>query len=366
MDVPLNARRLTQRISSLDGPRAVLAVLIAAYHLGAPGTRGAVLALPTFYALSGSLITSLLLAEFRRDGSIRIGRFVVNRSLRIVPPILVLVAVVAALWPLVGDFGDPTTDRALAVTLALTWTTNIARAFFGERQGVFDPLWSLSAEEQFYLVWPPLVALLLVLRHGRRWLLGVLAVIVVAGPVVCVPLYAPSPDAGPAAVYYAPPLSMSSLAAGCCAALLLDRFRTRGRWSDRIGRAATWSGAAALAALMITLPADWRSNAVAILIVIPAAGLASAVLVTGLGTTETALARALSVRPLSWFGARASYSLYIWHLPVAALVLPHVDGVAGRALALGLALLTGLVGGLLIEQPADRLRRWVVRRAWPR
>jgi peptidoglycan/LPS O-acetylase OafA/YrhL len=365
MDIPLHAVRVSDRASALDGLRAVLAVAISAYHMGAPGLQSAVLALPVFYALSGTLITSLLLAELRRRGRVRLGRFVLNRLLRIAPPVLVLVAAVALLWPEVGGYGGSTSDLGLAVGLALTWTTNLGRAFAGVHQGVLDPLWSLSAEEQFYVFWPVLAALLLPLRRSRRLLPWILAAVIVVGPLCCAPFFAPSPDAGPASIYYAPPISMSSLASGCLAALVLDRLRRAGRWSRRSGRFATWCGLAVLAGLAVSFPADWNSDPIAILVVIPVSGCAAAVAIAGLGTSDTLPARLLAFRPLAWFGARASYSLYLWHLVVLALIEPRVDGVIGRAIALAVALVVGVLGGVLVEIPTDRFRRWALRPRTP-
>lgn len=361
MDVPLHSSRISDRVSALDGLRAVLATAICAYHLGAPGLQSAVLALPVFYALSGTLITSLLLAEVHRHGRVRLGRFVLNRLLRIAPPVLVLTAVVALLWPWVGGYGGSTTDLGLAVGLALTWTTNLGRAYLGIHQGVLDPLWSLSAEEQFYVFWPVLAALALPVVRRRRALFWVLGAVIVVGPLSCVPFFAPSPDGGPALVYYAPPLSMSSLASGCFAALLLDHLRRSERWTARAGRTATWTGFVLLAALVVLMPAQWKSDPLVVLGMVPASGLVAAVFIAGLGTADTVVARVLAWRPLAWYGARASYSLYLSHFVVLALVESWVDGIPGRALALGLALVVGALGGLFVEIPTDRLRRRLMR-----
>ncbi|MDN3477813.1 acyltransferase [Curtobacterium sp. APC 4022] len=361
MDIPIATSRAPARIAALDGLRAVLAISISAYHMGAPGLQSAVLALPVFYALSGTLITSLLLAELHRHGRVRLGRFVLNRSLRIAPPVIVVVVAVALLWPWVGGYGESTSNLGLAAGLALTWTTNIGRAFLGVHQGVLDPLWSLSAEEQFYVFWPVLAALLLPVGRGRRLLLGILVAIVVLGPLCCAPFFTPSPDGGPASIYYAPPLSMSSLASGCLAALVLDRLRRSGRWSGTAGRLTTWCSLATLTALAALFPADWKSDPLALLLTIPLAGAVAAACIVGLGTSDSLPARLLAVRPLAWFGARASYSLYLSHLVVLALVEPRIDGVVGRAIAFAVAILVGCIGGVLVETPTDRFRRWVMR-----
>jgi peptidoglycan/LPS O-acetylase OafA/YrhL len=362
MDLPVTSAPGSQRIQPLDGLRAVLALAITAYHLGAPYVEGAVVALPVFYALSGTLITSLLLAERRRHGRIRLLRFVMNRFLRIAPPVVVLVIVVAATWPAVGGFNDSNDDLGVAVTLALTWTTNVGRAFFGIRQGALDPLWSLSAEEQFYVLWPALFTALVGVARGRRALTGILLVFMVVGPAVCAPFFAPSPDAGPAAVYYAPPISMSSLASGCLGALVLDEFRRTGRWTARRAHLTTWTSFLVLVGIAACFTPAWKSDPFLVIVALPAAGAAAACFIAGLGTSDTVPSRILGVRPLAWYGARASYSLYIWHLVVLAVAEPFIDGVAGRAVILVVAVMVGGALGIAVEQPADRFRRWVLRR----
>ena len=361
MDIPVHATSLTQRIPALDGLRALLALLITAYHLGAPFLHGAVVALPVFYALSGTLITSLLLAEVRRHGRVRLPRFVLNRFLRIAPPVVVLVLGVSLLWPVVGGFNRSVDDLGVAAALALTWTTNIARAYAGIRQGVLDPLWSLSAEEQFYVLWPALFAVLIGWRRGKRALVVILALFIVVGPALCVPFFVPSTDDGPAPVYYAPPISMASLASGCLGALVLDRLRTSGRWSTRTARASTWIGLVALIGIAAAFPATWKSDPLLIIGALPLSGAAAACCIAGLGTAETLPARVLRLRPLAWYGARASYSLYLWHLVVLALLTPWLDGVLGRLVILAVAVVVGAGLGIAVEQPADRLRRWLLR-----
>ncbi|PZO57869.1 MAG: hypothetical protein DI639_11935 [Leifsonia xyli] len=361
MDIPAHATRLTQRITALDGLRAFLALLITAYHLGAPGIHGAVVALPVFYAMSGTLITSLLLAEVRKHGRVRLPRFVLNRFLRIAPPVVVLVIGVSVLWPVVGGFNRSVEDLGVAATLALTWTTNIARAFFGIRQGVLDPLWSLSAEEQFYVLWPVLFAVLIGWRRGRRALVVALLLFIVVGPALCAPFFVPGVDAAPAAVYYSPPISMSSLASGCLGALVLDRLRATGRWSSRAARVSTWGGLIALLAIAAAFHPGWKSDPLLIIGALPLSGAAAACFIAGLGTVETLPARVLSVRPLAWYGARASYSLYLWHLVVLAILTPYLGGVSGRLGILVVAVGIGALFGIAVEQPADRFRKWALR-----
>ncbi|MFZ6991409.1 acyltransferase family protein [Curtobacterium sp. RRHDQ66] len=340
----------------LDGLRTVLAVAIVAYHVGVPGLHAGVLALPAFFAMSGFLITNGLLAEHRREGRIALARFARSRLLRIGPPLAVLVGGVALLWPLVGGYSDSNPNLAAAAAIALTSTTNLAR-LAGLRQGVLDPIWSLAAEEQFYLLWPLAFIALFRLARGPRILAVVLAAAVVLGPIVSVPLFAPSADDGPPTVYYAPSLSMSALCAGCLGALVINSARRRGQWNPAAQRCTMWAGAASLGVIVALFPAGWKSDPASILVLMPTAAIASTALIAGLEHPGTALAPALRWRPLVWYGANATYSLYLWHVVVLATMLHLGSGAAIRGAALVISIGVGALLGVVVEQPMARLRR---------
>ena len=258
--------------------------------------------------------------------------------------------------PEVGGVSGSTEDLGLANGLALTRTSNLGRVLAGIRSGVLDPLWSLSAEEQFYVVWPVFAALTLPFVTGQRVVPWILGVMIVIGPLCCLLFFAPSTDAGPPAVIRAPDqhvLAGVGMPGGTGARRprttgTLDRARGAGRDVVRTPRPAAPRSALPGWVEVRTRRRDRRA--------------------TGcrrprcdhrrqLRTSNTLPARLLAWPPLAWFGARASYSLYLWHLVVLALVEPVIDGVVGRAVALAAALVVGILRGLLVELPADHFRR---------
>lgn len=170
---------LTHRAPALDGLRTIAILAVILYHLHIPQLEGGFIGVTVFFVLSGFLITTLLLGERRRTGRVRLGSFWLKRLLRLYPALLVFVAVGLLLWNWVGDYKGASFSAGEAGVIALTYTGNLFRAFWDTTQGVFAHTWSLSMEEQFYLVWPPVLVLLAALRTRRRWLVTGLGVLVV-------------------------------------------------------------------------------------------------------------------------------------------------------------------------------------------
>ncbi|MEP7089563.1 MAG: acyltransferase [Nocardioidaceae bacterium] len=151
-----------RRIQGLDLLRGIAVGLVLLRHaLPTPFAGAGVVGVVMFFAVSGYLITGLLLEEHQRTGTVALRRFYRRRAARLVPALLVLVlavSVVTLLFDPLGDRGTVVED----VLVALTWTGNLPRLTPG---GATFHLWTLATEEQFYLVWP--AVLLVAVRRGR-------------------------------------------------------------------------------------------------------------------------------------------------------------------------------------------------------
>src|SRR4051812_20382433 len=166
----------------VDGLRALAVAAVVAYHAGAGWLPGGFLGVDVFFVISGYLITSLLLAEHRASGSIDLVRFWLRRARRLLPALVVMMAVVLAAMLLLHHDEVGRLRGAVASSLLYVgnWYLVLAdQSYFAEfgRPPVFRHLWSLAVEEQFYLLWPPLLALGLAALGRRRLVLAVLAVI---------------------------------------------------------------------------------------------------------------------------------------------------------------------------------------------
>ena len=164
-------------LRSLDGLRAVAVLVVMAFHAGIAGFHGGRAGVDVFFVISGFLITTLLLVERDRSGRIGLGAFYMRRALRLYPALLVAVAgalLLAYLKMPVFGASSASFDSTLEGTpFALFYTMNVARAAEWSNGGFLGHTWSLAIEEQFYLVWP--VVVILVLRRRGPALLGWLA-----------------------------------------------------------------------------------------------------------------------------------------------------------------------------------------------
>ena len=156
----------------LDGLRGVAVLLVFVFHAARSGLPGGFIGVDIFFVLSGYLITSILLTQYRRTGGIRVGEFYARRVRRLLPAVVLLVVVVVireAIWGDVLAAGERLKDALATLFYVENWNL-IAQAdeYFAESIAP-SPLrhaWSLSIEEQFYLVWPWLLVGIL-WRFGR-------------------------------------------------------------------------------------------------------------------------------------------------------------------------------------------------------
>ena len=158
-------------VPALDGMRAIAVFGVMLYHGGAPGVGGGFLGVNVFFVLSGFLITSLLLGEWTTRLTIRLGEFWARRARRLLPALLVLlvgVAIYAKVFASPGQFPNLRLDTLSSLFYVANWHLIFAGSSYFD-QTVTSPLahmWSLAIEEQFYIVWPPVV--LVLLRLGAK------------------------------------------------------------------------------------------------------------------------------------------------------------------------------------------------------
>jgi len=159
-------------VPALDGLRALAVLGVMLYHGGAPVAGGGFLGVDVFFVLSGFLITSLLLGEWARTVTIKLGQFWARRARRLLPALLVMlvgVAVFVKLFSGPGQFAGLRLDSLSTLFYVANWHFIAAGGNYFAAAAQPSPLqhmWTLSIEEQFYIVWPPVV--LLLLHWGRK------------------------------------------------------------------------------------------------------------------------------------------------------------------------------------------------------
>ena len=294
-----------QRWAGLDGLRAVAIVAVLGTHFGFLGPI-AVIGVDLFFVISGFLITSLLLRERDSTGSLAVGAFWTRRALRLLPALacaMVFAGVVALM---------ATPALRHQTMTGLPWVTFYLgnwhmAAQGGQGLGLLAHTWSLSIEEQFYLLWPLIVTLVayrtIRSRYAMAIVLGVLAVADMAYF-----LWAMNHWSG---AYYRTDTHAMGLLAGCALAFLVNHdgrvLVLDGDWARRAQMAAT---AALVIFAVLCISQRGRS------IMMVGGTLASLVLVTGIVLVPTGtLTRLLSNRGPVWIGRR-SYGIYLYHFPL--------------------------------------------------
>jgi peptidoglycan/LPS O-acetylase OafA/YrhL len=310
---------------ALDGIRAVAVLLVIVHHVGVRGfALGGAIGVTVFFALSGFLITTLLTEERAATGRIAIRGFYRRRAVRLLPALIVFL--VAMLTVRATSPGD-----ALA---ALAYYANWVAAGGGDLTKL-SHTWSLAVEEQFYMVWPVVFA---VLGRRRRALLALALAGAAASMVVRLILW----DPRAIRVYFGSDTRADALLLGCAAALLLGRFIV----SER----AVVLAAALLGALMLTnegMLFRWGFG--------PAA-LASCVVVAGVAQRRVGTCGILESTALVHIG-RLSYGLYLWHYPLARSLSSRVASAPLRlVVVLGLTYLLAATSARLVERPLQRFR----------
>jgi peptidoglycan/LPS O-acetylase OafA/YrhL len=311
----------------LDGVRALAVAAVVLYHGRVAAVPGGFLGVDVFFVLSGFLITSLLLEEHRRTGTVRLVRFWLGRARRLLPAALLVIAVALVAVALLSSADLPgLRGDALASTLYVNnWHQVLAERSYFAAFGRPSPLlhfWSLAVEEQFYLLWPPLLLL------GLRWLrparVALLALSsAVASALLMALRYDPAHDA--TRVYFGTDTHAAPLLLGVALAFVWPAMRPQVR--EVHGGARLDLDAMGLAGLALVLcgvlgwgeldPFVYRGG-----LVLVAVG--AALLIASAAHPSSRLGRALGWTPLVWIGAR-SYGIYLWHWPVMAMTRPQLD-----------------------------------------
>jgi peptidoglycan/LPS O-acetylase OafA/YrhL len=320
------------RYPALDGVRAVAVTAVLVFHGQPTWLPGGFLGVDVFFVLSGFLITTLLLVEFRRTGTIRLAAFWGRRARRLLPAmLLVLVAVVMAGRRLLPpeELNALRVDALATLGYVANWRMIFRGGDYFARTAPASPLqhtWSLGIEEQFYLAWPLLVIVALRWRRGTAGLLALCLGGTVAAAVLSAWLYRPGQD--PARVYYGTDTRAGALLAGCAVAIVL----TNRRPSARAGRVLTVAGGVAAAVIAVAivsargdLPLLYRGGLTTVAVAV-------AVWLAHLVTAPRGLtARTLSLPPVAWLG-RISYGVYLWHWPLFAVLNGERTGLDGPVL----------------------------------
>ena len=341
----------------LDALRGISILLVYLHHLYYPLMPGGFLGVDIFFVLSGFLITSLLVEEWDREGSISLKDFYIRRVLRLMPALLFLILIIGG-FALIFLDRNRAAETYRGIWLTLSYASNWLYAFgYCSASNPLGITWSLAIEEQFYLTWPLWLGLFLRFKLRRHWILYVLVL-----AIVLIPLHRKIlvvQGANVLRLYYATDTRADALLIGCLVGLLVSwkllphhkMFEIFMKFLAAVGAiyfgymvgTASWTDLKLYLYGGYTLVALSVAPLLVVLIVWP--------------PKWVLLVRKFT--PLLWIG-RISYGLYLWHWPVREFIyqkkiLPA--SIAQLATVVILSLLLTALSYHVIEKPFLRWKK---------
>ena len=369
---------------ALDGLRALSVALVILYHAGVVHNavlpsgvpkpwffNGGFLGVEVFFVVSGYLITTLLLEERERTGTIALGKFWGRRFRRLIPALWVMI-VVASVWAMVWGRAY-LSDLRHDIPFAVSYTSNFQQLFrkvsyFEGVPHLLRHLWSLAVEEHFYLLFPPLLMLVLRRSPERRRLLGLVLPAAVASIVVLVIVWqrpverlgetgAQLDDLRQNWAYLSTVTRVGGILIGVALAVVWSPWRRHAQGAEP-ARSARADALGLLATVAVVVASLVLSNESAFLYRggLTAVSLLSAIAIAASVHPGARVMRALFGNRVMAAVGRRSYGLYIWHWPI------FVGPLEGRSTLVRLAI--GIPATALVSELCYRFVETPVRTGW--
>ncbi len=312
----------------LHGLRGLMAMGIIVAHVNQEWFPGAAIIMDMFFVISGFLITSIMLREIEKSGSIALFRFWGRRLQRLYPALLaVVVLTLPVAWLLSENFKAISQDALSSVLYYSNWTKIYEYIY----PSMYGHTWSLSVEEQFYLLWPLIFFLSLAARLRIKQILMLLMLISLASLAWRHHLI----DSGApwSRIYYALETRMDAFVAGGILAICFIRLHEK--LDGRIGHAVLNLCTLALVILLcVGRPREieyfyWQQSLALIL--------SAAIILQATSLREGLIKRLFCSRPCVYLGERC-YSLYLWHWPIIWLLLTETQATKTTILMITVAL----------------------------
>lgn len=366
MPRPVDSR--TTYIPALDGLRTIAVMAVVVYHLNSEWIPGGLLGVAVFFTLSGYLISTNLLRAKQKHGSFNLRTFWLRRFRRLAPAMLLTVAAVLLVTALIspGEMLSRLGEAASSVLYVNNWYVIFQeKSYFDQFAGLgpLDHMWSLSIEEQFYLVWP-LVLAVLFLAFGRlaraRVVIATMTVLLALASFGLMHVLSIT-GADATRIYEGTDTRAGGLLLGAVLAIAL--MASSGTPTRRVAEISTGVGITVILVLMVLLPDHSPFLFSGGLLVL---SLTTMAVIYGITTGGTVIGRVLEVAPMRWIGER-SYGIYLWHLPVIVFLPEQLNEnpLVRSLVVIGLSFFLAALSWTLVEDPIrhhgviEPVRNWV-------
>ncbi|MCR8982409.1 acyltransferase family protein [Brevibacillus laterosporus] len=344
-------------IPGLDGLRALSVLAVIAYHLNGKWAQGGLLGVGIFFVISGYLITDQIVTEWKQFQKLRLLHFWVRRARRLLPVLICMLLFVASwvdpgrLFALKGDFLS-------SIFYVNNWWLIFHDISYFESYGPVSPighLWSLSIEEQFYLIWPLVLVIgIKMIPHRGKLTLWILAGAVVSALAMAM-LYVPGTD--PSRVYYGTDTRLFGPLVGAALAVIWPSQKLNYRVSKTTRLLLDSIGVVGVFMLLVLIndtnkfdDSLYRGGFLKLSFI-------TAAVIAVLVHPASRVGNFIGCKPLRWIGVR-SYSLYIWHFPIIVLSSSPVNTEGASILRIVLQLAASFIIAAIsykyIEQPFRR------------
>ena len=373
-------------LPALDGMRACAVLAVMLFHGGIPHMDGGFMGVDAFFVLSGFLITSLLIGEWRQALTIKLGAFWARRARRLLPALLLMLLFVAFFAAVIvpkGTYGALRLDALATLLYVSNWHFILVNSNYFNETSASSPLlhtWSLAVEEQFYVIWPLVVLGVLHFTRSLRALFALCCAAAVASAIWMYHVYDGGLNTNRA--YLGTDTRSQCLFIGCALAVGLVLLTQRRHEEGRLAKGELWRPESPSGLLLCgALGVVGAVGAVALWVLTTSTstfpysggffliGLSVAsVILAAVAAPHSIVPRLLSVAPVRYVG-RISYGLYIWHWPIFIWLDHSRTGLYGYEL-FGLRVLVtfavSVVSFHLVERPirmgtfVSQWRAWLV------
>lgn len=318
--MPRPVKHPEQYVPALDGIRTIAVALVVLYHLAVPGFGGGLLGVAVFFTLSGYLITTNLVNSKLRHDTFRLKTFWFRRFRRLLPA--VITTLITVMFLTIAFRPEDTAKTGWQALSALFYVNNWHTIAAGESYfdkfaglGPLDHMWSLSIEEQFYIIWPIILVVLFAVLRGRRRIVAATITLTVASFGLMWGLA--SAGADHTRIYEGTDTRAGGLLLGAALAIALAFRRHEGATATLNRGLSGLLGLIGLAGILALATQTSQRGLFLYQGGLILATIASVLVIMAGLNRESLFSRVLGATPMRWLGER-SYGIYLWHMPIIA------------------------------------------------